>query len=95
MINEHVYFKLIHVWVKASKQNGFKAYCSKATKEVGRPWDHSNRLKFLFNRRWFLKVHNHEFFFYFFCRSRILRVPRACNTIFLKIVFDSAEILDF
>jgi hypothetical protein len=36
-----------------------------------------------------------NFFFYFFCRNRILMVPRACNTRFLKIVFDSAEIFDF
>jgi hypothetical protein len=32
---------------------------------------------------------------YFFCRNRILMVSRACNTRFLKIVFDSAEIFDF
>ncbi len=42
-----------------------------------------------------LKVHKHEHFFYFFCRNRNLMVPRACNTRFLKIVFDSAEIFDF
>ncbi len=30
-----------------------------------------------------------------FCRNRILMVPRACNTRFLKIVFDSSEICDF
>jgi hypothetical protein len=32
-----------------------------------------------------------------FCRNRILMVPRACNcnTIYLKIVLDSAEIFDF
>ncbi len=36
-----------------------------------------------------------NFYFYFFCRNRILMVPRACNTRFLKIVFDSAEIFDF
>ncbi len=42
-----------------------------------------------------LKVHKHEFFIYFFCRNRNLMVPRACNTRFLKIVFDSAEIFDF
>jgi hypothetical protein len=36
-----------------------------------------------------------NFFKYFFCRNRILMVPRACNTRFLKIVFDSAEIFDF
>jgi hypothetical protein len=29
------------------------------------------------------------------CRNRILTVPRASNTRFLKIVFDSAEIFDF
>ncbi len=34
-------------------------------------------------------------FFWLFCRNRILMVPRACNTRFLKIVFDSAEIFDF
>jgi hypothetical protein len=42
-----------------------------------------------------LKVHKHESFFYFFCRNRNHMVPRACNTRFLKIVFDSAEIFDF
>jgi hypothetical protein len=43
-----------------------------------------------------LKVHKHEkFFFTFLCRNRNLMVPRACNTRFLKIVFDSAEIFDF
>ncbi len=42
-----------------------------------------------------LKVHKHEFFFDFFCRNPNLMVPRACNTKFLKIVFDSAEIFDF
>jgi hypothetical protein len=36
-----------------------------------------------------------NFFFYFFGRNRILMVPRACNTRFMKIVFDSAEIFDF
>ncbi len=35
------------------------------------------------------------FFVDFFCRNRNHMVPRACNTRFLKIVFDSAEILDF
>ena len=36
-----------------------------------------------------LKVHKHEKnFFYIFCRNRNLMVPRACNTRFLKIVFD-------
>jgi hypothetical protein len=44
----------------------------------------------------FLKVHKHEiFFFYFYCRNRNNRVPRACNTRFLKIVFELAEIFDF
>ncbi len=38
-----------------------------------------------------LKVHEHEFFLYFFCRNRDHMVPRACNTRFLKILFDSAE----
>jgi hypothetical protein len=33
--------------------------------------------------------------FPFFCRNRILMVPRACNTGFLKIVFDLGEILEF
>ncbi len=42
-----------------------------------------------------LKVHKHEIFFYIFCRNRNHMVPRACNTIFFKIVFDSAEIIDF
>ncbi len=42
-----------------------------------------------------LKVHKHEVFLYFFCKNRNLMVPRACNTRFLKIVFDSAEIFDF
>ncbi len=42
-----------------------------------------------------LKVHKHEIFFYFFCRNRNLMVLRACNTRFLKIVFDSAKIFDF
>jgi hypothetical protein len=42
-----------------------------------------------------LKVHKHDIFFYFFCRNRNFMVPRACNTRFLKIVFDSAEILEF
>ncbi len=42
-----------------------------------------------------LKVHKHKIFFYFFCRNRILMVPGACNTRFLKIVFDSAEIFDY
>ncbi len=36
-----------------------------------------------------------HFFKYFFCRNRNLMVPRACNTRFLKIVFDSAEIFNF
>ncbi len=36
-----------------------------------------------------------KFFFDFFCRNQVLMVPRACNTRFLKIVFDSAEIFDF
>ncbi len=36
-----------------------------------------------------LQVHKHDFFFDFFCRNRNLMVPRACNTRFLKIVFDS------
>jgi hypothetical protein len=36
-----------------------------------------------------------KFFFDFFSRNRNLFVPRACNTRFLKIVFDSAEIFDF
>ncbi len=36
-----------------------------------------------------------NFFFYFFCRNRNLMAPRACNTRFLKIVFDSAEIFHF
>ncbi len=36
-----------------------------------------------------------KFFFYFFCRNRNHLVPRACNTRFQKIVFDSAEKLDF
>ncbi len=34
-----------------------------------------------------LKVHKHEIFFWLFCRNRILMVPRACNTRFLKILF--------
>ncbi len=42
-----------------------------------------------------LKVHKHEIFFDFFWRNRNLMVPRACNTRFLKILFDSAEIFDF
>jgi hypothetical protein len=42
-----------------------------------------------------LKVNKHGIFFGFFCRNRNLMVPRAFNTRFLKIVFDSAEILDF
>ncbi len=32
-----------------------------------------------------------KFIFRLFCRNRNLMVPRACNTRFLKIVFDSAE----
>ncbi len=36
-----------------------------------------------------------NFFKYFFCRNRNHMVPRACNTRFLKIIFDSAEIIDF
>jgi hypothetical protein len=36
-----------------------------------------------------------NFFFYFFCRNRNHMVPRACNTRFLKIVFELAEIFDF
>ncbi len=40
-----------------------------------------------------LKVHKHEIFFTFFRRNHM--VPRACNTRFLKILFDSAEIFDF
>jgi len=36
-----------------------------------------------------------NFFLYFFCRNRNLMVSRACNTRFLKIVFDSAEIFNF
>jgi hypothetical protein len=32
--------------------------------------------------------------FILFCRNRNHMVPRACNTRFLKIVFDSAEIFD-
>ncbi len=44
------------------------------------------------NQRVSLKVHKHEIFFDFFCRNRNLMVPGACNTRFLKIVFDSAEI---
>jgi hypothetical protein len=36
-----------------------------------------------------------NFFFDFFCINRNLMVPRACNTRFLKIVFNSAEIFDF
>ncbi len=36
-----------------------------------------------------------NFFFDFFCRNRNLMIPRGCNTRFLKIVFDSAEIFDF
>jgi hypothetical protein len=36
-----------------------------------------------------------KIFFDFFCRNQILMVPRVCNTRFLKIVFDSAEIFDF
>jgi hypothetical protein len=43
----------------------------------------------------FLKEHKHDIFLYFFCRNRNLMVPSACNTKFLKIVFDSAEIFDF
>jgi hypothetical protein len=35
-----------------------------------------------------------NFFCDFFCRNRNLMVLRACNTRFLKIVFDSAEIFD-
>jgi hypothetical protein len=43
-----------------------------------------------------LKVHKHEIFvFKFFCRNRNLMVPRVCNTRFLKIVFNSAEIFTF
>jgi hypothetical protein len=42
-----------------------------------------------------LKVHKHDIFFQFFCRNRNLIVPRPCNTRFLKIIFDSAEIFDF
>jgi hypothetical protein len=43
-----------------------------------------------------LKVHKHDIFLkYFFCRNQIFMVPRACNTRFLKILFDSAEIFDF
>ncbi len=34
-------------------------------------------------------------FCWIFCRNRNLMVPRACNTRFLKIIFDSAEIFDF
>jgi hypothetical protein len=41
------------------------------------------------------QVHKHEFFILFFCRNQNLMVPRACNTRFLKIVFDSVEIFDF
>jgi hypothetical protein len=36
-----------------------------------------------------------NFFKTFFSRNRNLMVPRACNTRFLKIVFDSAEKFDF
>jgi hypothetical protein len=36
-----------------------------------------------------------NFFKYFFCRNRNHMVPLACNTRFLKIVFDLAEIFDF
>jgi hypothetical protein len=36
-----------------------------------------------------------NFFKYFFCRNRFLMVSSACNTRFLKIVFNSAEIFDF
>ncbi len=40
-----------------------------------------------------LKVHKHEhFFFTFFAETENLW---ACNTRFLKIIFDSAEIFDF
>ncbi len=35
-----------------------------------------------------------NFFFYFFCRNRNHMVQRACNTRFVKIIFDSAEIFD-
>ncbi len=35
-----------------------------------------------------------HFFIDFFCRNRNLMVLRACNTRFLKIVFDSADIFD-
>ncbi len=42
-----------------------------------------------------LKVHKHEIFFDFFCRNRNHIVPRACNTRFLKIFFELAEIFDF
>jgi hypothetical protein len=42
-----------------------------------------------------LKVHKHEIFFDFFCRNRNHMVPRAYNTIFLKIVYELAEIFDF
>jgi len=36
-----------------------------------------------------------NFFSDFFCRNRNHMVPRACNTRFLKIVFELAEIFDF
>jgi hypothetical protein len=36
-----------------------------------------------------------NFFFWLFCRNRNHMVPRACNTRFLKIVFEVAEIFDF
>ncbi len=42
-----------------------------------------------------LKVHKHEICCCLFCKNRNLMVPRACNTRFLKIIFDSAEIFDF
>jgi hypothetical protein len=34
-------------------------------------------------------------FFLLFCGNRNLMVPRACNTRFLIIIFDSAEMFDF
>ncbi len=42
----------------------------------------------------FLKVHKHAIFFTFFAETETLWFIRACNTRFLKIVFDLAEIFD-
>ncbi len=50
---------------------------------------------FMLNRLSSLKVHKHEIFLLLFLQKPNPYGPKACNTRFFKIVFDSAEIFDF